>query len=245
MFRKAFTLIELLIVVGIIAALVGILAPALAGARQSGQRAVCLSNLRSIGVAGLSYLNSNGFPAYFRDAITLEDADYSNSWSDFLVKGNHVAVEVPVDAIPEPDGSGGIGGTYLAGMVSQRAKIFQCPSQIQRVTGVVEGVDVTYRSEYLALGHEQSIPIAGIYKSPSYYGDSRLIWIGEAFTTHGALSSREYVRQTQSQNDLNDVNPLRHGGGGTYLFADSHAEWNKTYHLADWQRLAFPWEPPP
>ncbi len=243
MSRKAFTLIELLSVIAIVSLLVGILAPALASARRSGQKTVCLSNLRSIGTAGLSYLNSNGFPAYFRDAITLEGADYSYSWSDFLVKGKHLGVEVPLDAIPEPDGSGGLEGTYLAGMVSQRAKIFQCPSQIERLIGNVNGVEVTYRSDFIALGHEQSLPVAGIYKSPAHYGDSRLIWLGEAFTTHGAIGSKEYVRQTQTHNDTNDVNPLRHGGDSTYLFGDSHAESSKLYHLADWQRLSYPWEP--
>ena len=243
--RQGFTLLELLCVIAIILLLVGVLTPALASARRAGQETVCLSNLKSIGTAALSYLNSNGFPAYFRDAITLENADYSYSWSDFLVKGKHLAVEVNVDAIPDPDGSGGIQGTYLAGMVSQQAKIFQCPSQVERLTGVVDGVRVTYRSDYLALGHEQSRPVAGIYKSPHHHQDSRLIWLGESFTTHGALSSKEYVRQTQSQNDRNDVNQLRHRGGGTYLFGDSHAESNKTYHQADWRRLSYPWEPSP
>jgi len=245
MSRKAFTLLELLSVIAIISLLVGILTPVLASARRAGQKTVCLSNLRSIGVAALSYLNSNGFPPYFRDAITLEDADYSYSWSDFLVKGNHLSVEVPLDAIPEANGDGGIEGTYLAGMVSQRAKIFQCPSQVQRLIGTINGVEVTYRADYIALGHEQSLPVAGIYTSPAHYGDSRLIWLGEAFTTHGAIGSDEYVRQTQTHNDTNDVNPLRHDGASTYLFGDSHAESSKVYHLADWRRLSYPWEPSP
>lgn len=53
--RAAFTLIELLVVVAIIALLLSILLPSLSGAREQGKRAVCLSNLGSIGKALWQY----------------------------------------------------------------------------------------------------------------------------------------------------------------------------------------------
>ena len=63
--NHAFTLIELLVVISIIALLVGILLPALGAARRSAQRAVCLSNMRQIGVAMTAYTTNNkGFLPY-------------------------------------------------------------------------------------------------------------------------------------------------------------------------------------
>ena len=57
--RTGFTLVEMIIVVGIIAALLGLAFPAIRTFRMEAQNVACLSNLRQIGTILQSYMNQN------------------------------------------------------------------------------------------------------------------------------------------------------------------------------------------
>lgn len=106
--NRAFTLIELLTVIAIIGILASILIPTVAKVRDSAKAAVCISNLRQVGLAAMGYALENdehlpdagngNDPAWARSLAEYIDLPPIDTASIFVCPGSTIPVE-PADTM--------------------------------------------------------------------------------------------------------------------------------------------------
>jgi prepilin-type processing-associated H-X9-DG protein/prepilin-type N-terminal cleavage/methylation domain-containing protein len=91
--RRAFTLVELLVIIAIIGILLAVLLPVIGRVREAANTTKCLSNLRQIGAALVMYANDNHNCLVPGDHISLTDGatlSGGGNWADILVDGNYI-----------------------------------------------------------------------------------------------------------------------------------------------------------
>lgn len=120
--KRAFTLLELLVVIATIAVILAVALPALHGARERARAGRCLSNLRSIATGAAQYVEE------FRHLPQLLDPT-----DDFAVE--YGVLRCPVARLPDeggyvmPIGVGGMAGGFSATTWIGRVQV-QDPSKV-------------------------------------------------------------------------------------------------------------------
>lgn len=135
--RGGFTLIELLVCIAVIALLIGLLVPALAGARESARTAVCMSNQRQLAVAWSMYAAAHAdraMPLAYWDTADIGTGPQVFWW------GTHGT------ATTLPDFTSGFLAPYLDAGIAARS-VLECPSQAwgtYRPQGPAKSLTSTY-----------------------------------------------------------------------------------------------------
>ncbi len=110
--KKAFTLLELLVVIAVIGLLMGVLMPALTAARAQGKEAVCKSNIRQLLLANIGYATENN-GSYTPAALDIL-GENNNRWHG--VRDSH---DEPFDPLRGP----------LAGYLAD-GSVKECPEKV-------------------------------------------------------------------------------------------------------------------
>lgn len=224
--QLAFTLTELLIVIGVIAVLLGILIPVLSNVRQSGRTVACQSNLRQLGTAVSMYTIDADNTLPYPSTSFGESALWFNAVDKYLkaIQGRKGATGVAQDR------------SYM--------RYKQCSFWQDLGDAKTEGAQdpIVEAARYLKMNANLRRNNLPIYRNPftgtnTTNGFARLFDVKqpERFVMIGDGVSLDMVpnvnNQTESTgfsmevNRLSEPSPgLRHNKGANIMFVDTHVE---------------------
>jgi prepilin-type N-terminal cleavage/methylation domain-containing protein/prepilin-type processing-associated H-X9-DG protein len=246
--RKGFTLIELLVVIAIIAILAAMLLPALQLAKQQGQAAHCLGNMKQVQLAWQLYIGD------FADVLPGNDWEDEKNWSTNTGMGqNWVSGWETLGDASAPDNVNTtilLNPTYAQlGPYIKNWQIYQCVasrSLCQESSGamalvrdvsmnVFMGGNSTPDAADISDGFQRFAKLSNIAGGGHGFNPlgpaQALVFVDEK---DGSIDDGEFLIQMTGWGgvgsaEMANIPAAYHNGSGLVSFADGHAEVHKWY----------------
>jgi prepilin-type N-terminal cleavage/methylation domain-containing protein/prepilin-type processing-associated H-X9-DG protein len=220
-FHKAFTLVELLVVIGIISVLVAILLPSLASAQHAARSIKCLSNLRQLELGFLLYTQDNGGKSY------LDLQDHNSDWWYDLIRpydGDNIATTSLQQCPETTEISSGWGSANQAWTLDNEHGGYGSNDWTYanwNIGGVLHGPFYMWSAAYDQPTYTWQLPAPQSSEIPVYLDCA---WVGgDPLTGDPPPANLESGGQS-NPGSLNRFSIVRHRNRTNVVFLDGHAE---------------------